>query len=78
MESDSLNGNAVNLAMWSGACRRSILQPDALADYLPGIPSLKTQKHEDTKLIQNMIYKTLDLGVSYNLTHWQTIFQVKL
>ena len=36
MEGDSLNGDAVNLAMWSGARRRCLLQLDTLANYFPG------------------------------------------
>ena len=36
MEGDSLNGDAVNLAVWSGARRWCLLQLDTLANYFPG------------------------------------------
>ena len=36
MEGDSLDGDAVDLAVWQGARSRRLLQLDPLADYFPG------------------------------------------
>ena len=36
MEGDSLDGDAVDLAVWQGARSRRLLQLDPLANYFPG------------------------------------------